>query len=88
MVTHSFKLENYEKWLEEFAQKLNTPLKDHLLVLPPHVGKGTIMAHSMSPDFSYAILNFQLDADLELFRESLVAHRHLLLPSSLRLQSV
>jgi len=26
MVMHSFKLENYEKWLEEFAALLNTPI--------------------------------------------------------------
>ena len=70
MVTHSFRLENYETWLEEFAQRLNTPLKDHLLVLPAHIGKGTIMAHAMSPHLSYAILNFQLNIDLELNREA------------------
>jgi AraC-like DNA-binding protein len=70
MITHSFRLKNYEQWLEEFAEKINTPLKDHLLVLPPQLGKGTIMAHSMSPHLSYAILNFKLESDLELIREA------------------
>jgi len=70
MITHSFRLKNYEQWLEEFAEKINTPLKDHLLVLPPQLGKGTIMAHSMSPHLSYAILNFKLESDLELLREA------------------
>ncbi|HVU95922.1 MAG TPA: helix-turn-helix transcriptional regulator [Puia sp.] len=69
MVMQSFKLENYEKWLEEFAALLNTPVKDHLLVLPPHVGEGTILAHTMSPNLSYAVMNFRLNSDLEIYRE-------------------
>ena len=69
MVTHTFKLENYERWLEDFATKLNTPLKDHILVLPPHIGKGTIMAHAMSDHLSYAVMNFKTESDLDFYRE-------------------
>jgi AraC-like DNA-binding protein len=67
---HSFKLENYEQWLEEFAALLHVPVKDHLLVLPSHIGEGTIMAHTMSPQLSYAVMNFKLRSDLEIFRET------------------
>jgi len=66
----SFKLENYEQWLEEFAALLRTPIKDHFLVLPEHIGEGTVMAHSMSPHLSYAVLNFRLKSDLEFYREA------------------
>lgn len=70
MVMHSFKLENYEQWLEEFAALLHVPVKDHLLVLPSHIGEGTIMAHTMSPQLSYAVMNFKLRSDLEIYRET------------------
>ena len=67
---HSFKLENYEQWLEEFAALLHVPVKDHLLLLPSHIGEGTIMAHTMSPQLSYAVMNFKLRSDLEIYRET------------------
>jgi AraC-like DNA-binding protein len=70
MVTHSFKLENYEQWLAEFADLLQVPVKDHVLTLPPHIGDGTAMAHSMSPQLSYAVMNFKLKSDLEIYREA------------------
>ncbi len=66
---YSFRLENFEKWLSDFAVKLNTTVKDHVLTLPAHVGKGTILAQNINDHFSYAVMNFTLDADLEFFRE-------------------
>ena len=69
MVMYSFQLENFEKWLADFAAKLNTTVKDHLLTVPAHMGKGTILAQNINDQFSYAVMNFTLDSDLELFRE-------------------
>ena len=69
MVMYSFRLENFEKWLTDFAAKLNTPVKDHVLQLPAHLGKGTILAQNINDQFSYAIMDFTLDSDLEFFRE-------------------
>jgi len=66
---YSFRLENFEKWLADFATKLNTTVKDHLLTLPAHVGNGTILAQNINDHFSYAVMNFTLDSDLEFFRE-------------------
>jgi AraC-like DNA-binding protein len=67
---YSFRLENFEQWLADFAAKLNTTVKDHLLNLPPHVGKGTILAHNIDDHFSYAVMDFTLDNDLEFIRET------------------
>jgi len=69
MVKYSFQLENFEKWLTDFAAQLNTPLKDRVLTIPAHLGSGTILGQSVNPYFSYAIMNFKLDSDLELYRE-------------------
>jgi len=70
MVMYSFQLENFEKWLADFAVKLNTPVKDNLLTIPAHMGSGTILAQNVNQHFSYAVMNFKLDSDLELYRES------------------
>jgi len=70
MVKYSFRLENYETWLADFAASLNVPVKDHTLIIPPEMGKGTIQAYTLSPHFSYAIMNFKLETDLELYREA------------------
>jgi AraC-like DNA-binding protein len=70
MVMYSFRLENYEKWLADFAVTLNTAIKDHVLTVPAQMGKGTIQAYNISPHFSYAIMNFSLESDLELHREA------------------
>ncbi|MHA4809890.1 helix-turn-helix transcriptional regulator [Flavitalea flava] len=69
MVRYSFRLENYEQWLADFAEKLDSPVKDQVLTLPSHLGKGTIQAFNISPHFSYAIMNFKLESDMELHRE-------------------
>src|SRR5258708_1402621 len=69
MVTYASRLENFEKWLAGFAAKLNTTVKDNLIQLPAHIGKGTIRAQNVNDHFSYAIMNFTLDGDLELLRE-------------------
>jgi AraC-like DNA-binding protein len=65
----SFRQELYEKWLQDFAFQLNSPLKDNLLVLPPQIGKGTIFAHDVSPGISYLIMDFQLEEELEIRRQ-------------------
>jgi AraC-like DNA-binding protein len=70
MVMYSYRMENYEKWLAGFAVTLNTTVNNNVLTLPPHIGKGTIQAYNLSPHFSYAIMNFQLEHDLELQREA------------------
>jgi AraC-like DNA-binding protein len=69
MVMYSSRLENFEKWLAGFAVKLNTTVRDHILSIPAHMGKGTILAQNVNEHFSYAIMNFTLDNDLELLRE-------------------
>lgn len=66
---HSFRLENFERWLDDFAAKLNTTAKDHLLTIPAHMGKGTILAQNINDHFSYAVMDFTLGSDLELVRE-------------------
>lgn len=70
MVMYTFQLENFEKWLADLAIKLNTPLKDNVLTIPAHLGTGTILVKNINPHFSYAVMNFKLDSDLELYRES------------------
>ncbi|MBS1663325.1 MAG: helix-turn-helix transcriptional regulator [Bacteroidetes bacterium] len=67
---YSFQLENFEKWLADFAVKLNTSVNDRVLTIPSNLGSGTILAQNVNPQFSYAVMNFKLDSDLELFRES------------------
>jgi AraC-like DNA-binding protein len=70
MTTYAYRLENYEKWLQQFAAELDLPVKDNLLILPPRIGEGTIQAHNISPDISYLVMNFRPEDDLELIRES------------------
>src|SRR6201992_3692458 len=70
MVTYSFQLENFEKWLARFAPKLGTTLDDRLLTMPAHLGEGIVLARNVNPHFSYAIMNFKLNSDLEMHRES------------------
>jgi AraC-like DNA-binding protein len=70
MVMYSFQLENFEKWLAGFAQRLNTIVKENILSIPAHLGEGTLLARNINPQFSYAVMNFRLNTDLELHRES------------------
>lgn len=66
---YSFQLENFEKWLTDFAATLNTPARGNQLTIPSNLGSGTILAQNINPHFSYAIMNFKLDSDLELSRQ-------------------
>ena len=70
MIKYSFRLENYEKTVADFAAKLNSSVKDNIFTIPPTLGKGTILAQTISPHLSYAVLNMRLDCDLELYREA------------------
>src|SRR5260221_3575186 len=70
MIKFSFRLENYEKTISDFAAYLNCSVKDHMFSVPPSLGKGTILANSVGPYLSYAVLNLKLDTDLELDREA------------------
>ena len=70
MVTYSFQLENFENWLAGFATKLDATLHDRTLTFPSRLGEGIILARNVNPHFSYAIMNFRLNSDLEMHRES------------------
>lgn len=70
MVSYSFQLENLEKWLAGFATRLDATLNDRMLSMPPRLGEGTILARNVNPHFSYAIMNFKLNGDLEMRRET------------------
>jgi AraC-like DNA-binding protein len=70
MIKFSFRLENYEKTIADFAASLNCSVKDHMFSIPPTLGKGTILAHTIGQHLSYAILNLKLESDLELAREA------------------
>ena len=70
MIMYSFRLENYEQWLADFAVALNTSVKDHLLTIPAETGKGFVTVRTISPNLSYAIMNFRLETDLILQREA------------------
>jgi AraC-like DNA-binding protein len=69
MTMYSFRLEHFERWLDELAVKLKTTVKDHVLTVPANLGAGTIRAYSVNDHLSYAIVNLKLDSDLELIRE-------------------
>lgn len=70
MIKYSFRLENYEKTIADFAAYLKGSVKDHLFTVPPELGKGTILAHTIGQHLSYAVLNIKLETDLELYREA------------------
>ena len=70
MVTYSFQLENFEKWLADFALQLNTPVTDRVLTVPARLGEGIILAQNINQHFSYAVMNLKLENDLEFYRES------------------
>jgi AraC-like DNA-binding protein len=67
---YSFHLEGFEKWLAGFATKLDATLNDRILTIPARLGEGIIMARNVNAHFSYAIMNFKLNSDLEWHRES------------------
>ncbi len=67
---YSFQLENFEKWLAGLASRLNTTVNDRILTIPSELGSGTIQAHNINPHLSYAVMNFKLNSDMELHRES------------------
>jgi AraC-like DNA-binding protein len=67
---YSSQLENFEKWLAGFAAKLDIAVKDHILTFPAQLGSGTILAQNVNPGLSYAVMNFQLESDLEFHREA------------------
>src|ERR1700743_2595277 len=73
MVMYSFQLENFEKWLNDFALQLNTTVSDRILTVPSGLGEGIILARNVNPHFSYAVMNFRLNSDLEMHRESVDA---------------
>jgi AraC-like DNA-binding protein len=67
---YSFQLENFEKWLSGFATRLDAPINDRILNIPSRLGEGIILARNINPHFSYAIMNFKLNSDLEMHRET------------------
>jgi AraC-like DNA-binding protein len=67
---YSFYLDNFEKWLAGLANRLNTTVNEHTLVIPAHLGSGTIHAQNVNPHLSYAVMNFTLESDMQLHRES------------------
>src|ERR1700761_7787172 len=70
MVMYSFRLENFETWLADFATELNAPVVNRVLTIPARLGEGIILAQNVNPHFSYAVMNFKLDNDLDMHRES------------------
>jgi AraC-like DNA-binding protein len=69
MVMYSFQLKDFENWISDLALQLNTNLNDRILTLPSDLGSGIIYARNINQHLSYAVMNFKLDADLELNRE-------------------
>jgi AraC-like DNA-binding protein len=67
---YSFQLENFEHWMAGLAARLNTAVTNHTLTIPAHLGSGSIVAHNVNSQLSYAVMNFKLNCDLELQRES------------------
>ena len=67
---YSFQLENFENWLAGFAIKLNASITDRVLTIPARLGEGTILARNINQHFSYVVMNFKLNSDLELQRIS------------------
>jgi AraC-like DNA-binding protein len=67
---YSFQLENFEKWMAGLAARLNTTVTNNTLTIPAHLGSGSIIAHNVNSQLSYAVMNFKLNVDLELQRES------------------
>jgi AraC-like DNA-binding protein len=67
---YSFQLENFEKWMAGLATRLNTVVTKNTLTIPAHLGSGSIVAHNVNSQLSYAVMNFKLNVDLELQRES------------------
>ncbi len=67
---YAFHLENFEKWMAGLAVQLNTAVDNHTLTIPAHLGSGSIVAHNVNTQLSYAVMNFTLSSDLELHRES------------------
>jgi AraC-like DNA-binding protein len=70
MVMYSFQLENFEKWMAGLAARLNTAVTHNTLTIPANLGSGSIVAHNVNSQLSYAVMNFKLNVDLELQRES------------------
>src|SRR5579862_38474 len=70
MVMYSFQLENFEEWLAGLATRLNSTVTNRTLIIPTHLGAGTIQAQNINPHLSYAVMNFKLNSDLELHRET------------------
>ncbi len=67
---YSFQLEDFEKWQTGFATKLDSTVSDRILNIPSRLGEGIIMARNVNAHFSYALMNFKLNDDLEMRRES------------------
>jgi len=67
---YSFQLENFEKWQAGFALKLDAVITDRVLTIPARLGEGTILARNINQHFSYVVMNFKLNSDLELQRIS------------------
>jgi len=70
MVTYTFQLENFEKWLTDFALQLHTSVTDRVLTVPGPLGEGMIIAQNVNRHFSYAVMNLKLETDLEFHRQS------------------
>src|ERR1700743_2189373 len=70
MVIYSFQLQDLENWLARFAHRLDVAIDDRILTIPSQLGDGIILARNVNPHFSYAIMNFKLNGDLEMRRES------------------
>jgi AraC-like DNA-binding protein len=74
MIRYTFRLKDYRTVLKGFARLFHLKIEKKKLIIPPHMGSGSVYASNINPDISYAVLDFKLKEDLVLHRKKTPAY--------------
>jgi AraC-like DNA-binding protein len=67
-LTFNYKQEDYENWLKKFGIQVEAETVSNKIQYPENIATGYARAKNIEPGLSYRIVNYTLNADLELKR--------------------
>jgi AraC-like DNA-binding protein len=70
MLRFRYTVKDFEKFIDDWGQFLNTRPEDHYLVLPPAVGNGYFYGKVINDAMSFVIMNVKFNDDIMLDREA------------------
>ena len=70
MIRFRYSVKNFEKFIDDWAQFLKLKPDDHLLLLPPALGKGYFYGRIINEAMSFLVMNAKFNDDITLDRKA------------------